>query len=229
MKRISIIVPVLNEREALQRNLPLLQGVREGGHEVIVVDGGSADDSVTVASTLADYVIHSNAGRAHQMNAGAAVAHGEILLFLHIDTELPAGSMALVQESLRRLTAVWGRFDVRLSGSRRVFRIIEALINLRSRVSGVATGDQAIFVRSARFRQVGGFPDLPLMEDVALSKTLRRIASPICLRLRVTTSSRRWEQHGVVRTVLLMWWLRLLYFCGIAPQKLHDMYIRKKK
>lgn len=229
MKRISIIVPVLNEREALQRNLPLLQGVREGGHEIIVVDGGSTDDSVTIASTLADYVIRSKAGRAHQMNAGAAVAHGEILLFLHIDTELPADAMALIQESLRQLTAVWGRFDVRLSGSRRVFRIIEALINLRSRVSGVATGDQAIFVRSARFRQVSGFPDLSLMEDVALSKTLRRLASPICLRARVTTSSRRWEQHGVVHTVLLMWWLRLLYFCGIAPQKLHDIYIRKKK
>ncbi len=229
MKRISIIIPVLNECAALQQHLPLLQGVREAGHEVIVVDGGSRDNSEIVAAEMADYVIKSEAGRARQMNVGAEMAQGDVLLFLHIDTVLPSDALPVIQENLQPMTTVWGRFDVRLSGSRKVFRFIEYFINLRSRVSGVATGDQAIFVRSALFRELGGFPEISLMEDVALSKTLRRIAAPVCLRETVTTSSRRWEQHGVARTILLMWWLRLLYWCGVAPQKLHDMYIRRKR
>ncbi len=252
-KRISIIIPVLNEEDALRRHLPLLQAVGAGlardlalekhrgqgplpqgdsqtqaRPEIIVVDGGSRDGSRAACEGLVDHFLTSAPGRARQMNAGAAVASGEILLFLHIDTLLPDDALALIQEHLSRVTALWGRFDVRLSGTRPAFRCIEYFMNLRSRVSGVATGDQAIFVRRAMFERVGGFPDLPLMEDVALSKTLRRLAPAICLRARVVTSSRRWEQHGVARTVLLMWWLRLLYVMGVAPATLHAKYYTKK-
>ncbi|MDP2139352.1 MAG: TIGR04283 family arsenosugar biosynthesis glycosyltransferase [Gammaproteobacteria bacterium] len=228
MKRISIIIPVLNEAAALRAHLPLLQPFRSAGHEVILVDGGSVDGSADLASGLVDVVVTSEPGRARQMNAGAEMANGEILLFLHIDTLLPEDALAQIQSALGKLSAMWGHFDVRLSGDKAVFRLIGFMMNLRSRVSGVATGDQGIFVRTAVFRRVGGFADIPLMEDVALSKTLRRIASPVCLRVRVITSSRRWEKHGVLRTVFLMWWLRLLYFVDVAPQSLHAMYVKKK-
>ncbi|MGB4246885.1 MAG: TIGR04283 family arsenosugar biosynthesis glycosyltransferase [Pseudohongiellaceae bacterium] len=228
MKRISIIIPVLNELEALQQYLPLLQKARAAGHELVLVDGGSRDGGIASAASFVDVVVASPPGRARQMNAGAEVARHELLLFLHVDTELPEDGLAQVQSAMAKLSAMWGRFDVRLSGARPAFRLIEFMINLRSRVSGVATGDQAIFVRASIFRRIGGFPDMPLMEDVALSKTLRRLASPVCLRERVTTSSRRWETQGVLRTVLLMWWLRLLYFLGVAPARLHAMYVKKK-
>lgn len=228
MKRISIIIPVLNEAEALRLHLPLLQEARSAGHEIILVDGGSNDGGMEDATPLVDIVVASESGRARQMNAGADVARGEVLLFLHIDTELPEDGLEQIQSAMAKLSAMWGRFDVRLSGTRAAFRIIEFMMNLRSRVSGVATGDQGIFVRASVFRRIGGFPDMPLMEDVALSKSLRRIAFPVCLRTRVITSSRRWEQHGVMRTILLMWWLRLLYFLGAAPATLHAMYMKKK-
>jgi len=136
--------------------------------------------------------------------------------------------MALLQQQFTHSAVQWGRFDVRLSGAHPAFRVIETMINLRSRVSGVATGDQALFIRSSLFREVGGFPAVPLMEDVAITKTLRRLVRPLCLRERVTTSSRRWEAHGIVRTVLLMWWLRLLYVLGVSPARLHSLYVKKK-
>lgn len=163
------------------------------------------------------------------MNAGAAQASGDLLLFLHVDTRLPEGAIALLQQAFVQPAVQWGRFDVRLSGAHRAFRLIETMINLRSRVSGVATGDQALFLRAGLFHAIGGFPAIPLMEDVAITKTLRRLSRPLCLRERVTTSSRRWEQHGIVRTVLLMWWLRLLYVCGMSPARLRDMYSKKKR
>ena len=226
--RISIILPVLNEARALQQHLPLLQEARAAGHELIVVDGGSRDAGPTLAAQYADRVLATQPGRALQMNAGAAVATGDVLLFLHIDTRLPPGAIALLQQQFTQSAVQWGRFDVQLSGAHPAFRVIETMINLRSRVSGVATGDQALFIRSSLFRDIGGFPAVPLMEDVAITKTLRRIARPLCLRDRVTTSSRRWEAHGIVRTVLLMWWLRLLYVLGVAPARLHSMYVKKK-
>ena len=226
--RISIILPVLNEAGALQAHLPLLQEARAAGHELIVVDGGSRDNGPVLAAPLADRVISTQPGRARQMNAGAAVATGDVLLFLHIDTRLPDDAITLLQQHFAHRSVQWGRFDVRLSGGHPAFRVIETMINLRSRVSGVATGDQALFVRSALFRDIGGFPAVPLMEDVAITKTLRRLARPLCLREQVTTSSRRWETNGIARTVLLMWWLRLLYVLGVAPARLHSMYVKKK-
>ncbi|MES3008222.1 MAG: TIGR04283 family arsenosugar biosynthesis glycosyltransferase [Pseudomonadota bacterium] len=252
-QRISIIIPVLNEEDALRRHLPLLQAARapvgagpasdglkqsggrgqgplmQGGHhEIIVVDGGSRDGSREATSGLVDYLVDSAPGRARQMNAGAAVATGDILLFLHIDTVLPDDGLALILAQFEKSDVLWGRFDVRFSGSHPAFPCIAFLMNLRSRVSGVATGDQAIFVRRSVFEQVGRYADMPLMEDVALCKTLRRLSPPACLRAKVVTSSRRWEQHGVVRTVVLMWWLRLLYVLGVSPAKLHAQYYKKK-
>lgn len=226
--RISIILPVLNEVHSLRAHLPLLQAARDAGHEVIVVDGGSRDDGPVVASVMVDRVVTCEPGRARQMNAGAALATGDVLLFLHIDTLLPPDAITLLQAHFAHEHVRWGRFDVRLTGNQPAFRLIETMINLRSRVSGVATGDQALFIRKTLFREIGGFPSVPLMEDVAITKRLRRVASPLCLRERVTTSSRRWEAHGIARTVGLMWWLRLLYALGVSPAKLHGMYIKKK-
>lgn len=229
MKKVSIIIPVFKEAQALAEHLPLLQALRATGHELIVVDGSGDAASAANFATLADRWLTSVPGRARQMNAGAAAATGEILLFLHIDTRLPADALALLHKGFAKASTVWGRFDVCLSGQRWAFRVIETMINLRSRLSGVATGDQAIFVSQAAFQSIGGFPELPLMEDVAISKTLRRLAPPLCLRAKVITSSRRWETHGVARTVVLMWWVRLLYCLGVAPQTLHGMYVKKAK
>ncbi len=226
--RISIVIPVLNEARSLQAHLPLLQAAREAGHEVILVDGGSTDEGPALAAPLVDKLVRSPAGRALQMNAGAAQASGDLLLFLHVDTRLPEGAVAVLQQAFVQPTVQWGRFDVQLSGMHPAFRVIEFMINLRSRVSGVATGDQALFLRAGLFHAIGGFPAIPLMEDVAITKTLRRQARPLCLRERVTTSSRRWEHHGIVRTVLLMWWLRLLYVLGVSPATLRAMYLKKK-
>lgn len=220
---ISIIVPVLNEEPSLPDSLQGLQRYRQQGHEVVVVDGGSHDNSLMLAQQAADQVIVSRPGRAHQMNSGAQIASGDVLLFLHADTRLPDNALALIQ-SVCEAGHHWGRFDVKLSGHRPVFRIIESLINLRSRLSGIATGDQAIFIQAQLFHRLGGFPEIPLMEDVALSRLLRRQARPVCLKPAVITSSRRWEQNGVVSTVLLMWKLRLLYFLGVSPARLSRMY-----
>jgi rSAM/selenodomain-associated transferase 2 len=229
MKKVSIIIPVFNEAQALAANLPLLQVLRKEGHELIVVDG--SDDTLSAVS-CADWVdrwLLSAPGRARQMNVGAACATGDIFLFLHIDTRLPVDAMALLGKGFATPATLWGRFDVCLSGQRWAFRVIETMINLRSRLSGVATGDQAIFISQRAFKSVHGFPDIPLMEDVAISKTLRQLAPPLCLRSKVITSSRRWEAHGVGRTILLMWWIRLLYSVGVSPQTLRDMYAKKAK
>jgi len=227
---LSIIIPVLNESAALKANLPLLQHWRREGHEVIVVDGGSSDDSMTTCTGLVDHLMTTAAGRARQMNSGARIARGEVLMFLHIDTLLPTMSPQFL---LQPLTAgsgyTWGRFDVRLSGNHPAFRVIETMMNLRSRLTGIATGDQAMFVSRDIFEKVGGFADIPLMEDVRLSKDLCvQTGRPLCLRERVSSSSRRWEKHGIVRTVVLMWWLRLAYVMGVDPERLHRRYYQHK-
>lgn len=229
MKKVSIIIPVFKEALTLAAHLPLLQPLREQGHEVIVVDASGDVTSAASCATWVDRWLLSAPGRARQMNVGAAAATGDIFLFLHIDTCLPLDAMALLEKGFATPATLWGRFDVCLSGSRRAFRVIETMINLRSRISGVATGDQAIFVGQSVFKSIGGFPELALMEDVAISKTLRRLAPPLCLRCKVVSSSRRWEAHGVGRTIVLMWRIRLLYFLGVSPQTLHDMYMKKAK
>lgn len=223
-ERLSIVIPALDEAACIAEALRPLQAMRARGHEVIVVDGGSADGTAEVARPLADRVLTAPRGRARQQNAGAAAATGATLLFLHADTRLPAEADRLVLEGLARSGRGWGRFDLRLSGARTAFRFLEWTINLRSRLSAIATGDQSIFVRRERFLAAGGFPDLPLMEDVALSTALRRAGRPLRLRPPVVTSSRRWEQRGIARTVVLMWRLRLEFALGADPARLARLY-----
>lgn len=216
-------MPCLNEGAVIADLLRDLQPLRAAGHELILVDGGSQDATLSLAVSQVDRVLSVAPGRAGQMNAGAAVATGEVLWFVHADTRLPLGAVDLLQTAFNG-GAEWGRFDVRLDGRRRVFRLIERLMNWRSRLTGVATGDQAMFVTRAAFQAVGGFPPIPLMEDVALSKLLRRRGRPACIAQPVLTSSRRWQRHGVIATVLLMWRLRLAYFLGVSPQRLARQY-----
>ena len=220
---LSIVVPVLDEAEGIATALAALAPLRARGAEVIVADGGSEDGTPALALPHADRVLTAPRGRARQMNAGAAVARGETLLFLHADTRLPAEADRLVAAALAG-GAQWGRFDVAIDGRQALLPLIAALMNLRSRLTGIATGDQAIFVARAAFEAAGGFADIPLMEDIDFSRRMRRVSGPVCLRAKVVTSGRRWERHGVLRTVLLMWTLRLRYFLGGAPEKLARSY-----
>ena len=220
---LSIVVPVLDEAAAIAATLEALAPMRARGVEVIVVDGGSADATVATASGAADRVLSAPRGRARQMNAGAAAASGAALLFLHADTHLPGQADRLVAAALDAGPA-WGRFDVRIEGRPWLLRVVAALMNLRSRWSGIATGDQAMFVRRDVFERLGGFPDQPLMEDIELSRRLRRWGPPACLRERVVTSGRRWERGGVWRTIFLMWRLRWRYWRGASPQSLAETY-----
>jgi rSAM/selenodomain-associated transferase 2 len=226
---LSIIVPVLNEQAGIAATLQHLTGLRARGAEVIVVDGGSRDRTVALARPLCDRLIAAPRGRAAQMNAGAGVARGDVLLFLHADTGLPADADRLILDGLTASgrassSRVWGRFDVRIEGRHPLFPVIATMMNLRSRATGIATGDQAIFVDKTAFAAVGGFPDIALMEDIALSRRLKRLGRPLCLRARALTSGRRWEKHGVVRTILTMWRLRLAFFLGAEPGKLAASY-----
>ena len=222
MPDVSIIVPVLDEAAAIRETLAPLQAARASGAEVLVVDGGSRDGTVAAATPLADRVIAAARGRASQMNAGATAARAPALLFLHADTLLPPGALDEVRRALA--ASEWGRFDVSIVGHGAMLRVVGACMNARSRLTGIATGDQAIFVRRAAFEAAGGFPAIPLMEDVALSRALRRRGRPACLRARVATSGRRWERHGVLRTIVLMWRLRLEYALGADPHRLARRY-----
>ncbi len=223
MPALSIVVPVLNEAAGIVSALQALAPLRERGAEVIVVDGGSDDGTVQCAVPWADRVLSSPRGRARQMNAGAATARAPLLLFLHADTQLPDGADAVLQAAVAG-GASWGRFDVHIDGRAPLLRLVAALMNQRSRLSGIATGDQALFVRRELFERVGGYPDQPLMEDIELSRRLRALAPPHCLRQRVRTSGRRWEAHGVWRTIWLMWRLRWRYWRGESPQTLAEAY-----
>lgn len=220
--KLSIVIPALNEAASIDATLSRLQPLRADGHEVIVADGGSSDATVSIAQPLADRVVVTAAGRAHQLNAGAAVAGGEALLFLHADTQLPEQAASAVLAALRQRH--WGRFDVVIAGRPKMLRVVAALMNLRSRLTGIATGDQAIFVRRAAFAAVGGFPEQPLMEDIELSRRLKPLGRPACLRACVITSGRRWEAHGVWRTILLMWQLRFAYWIGVPADRLAARY-----
>lgn len=222
--RLSIILPVLNEAACMVAALGALAPLRRRGHEVIVVDGGSGDGTPELARGGADQVLAAPRGRASQMNAGARAASGEVFLFLHADTLLPAGADRAIEAGLAASGHAWGRFDARIDGASPLLPVVAWFMNLRSRASGIATGDQAMFVRREAFARVGGFPPLALMEDIALSARLKRVSPPLCLREIVTTSGRRWERHGVLRTILLMGWLRLQFFFGAAPSRLARSY-----
>jgi rSAM/selenodomain-associated transferase 2 len=221
---LSIIVPTLNEAAGIAAALQRLAPLRQGGAEVIVADGGSDDDTVAIARSLADHALTAPRGRASQMNAGAAAANGDVLLFLHADTAPPDEVDSLISVMLADPRYRWGRFDVRIEGRHPLLPVIAAMMNLRSRITGICTGDQAIFVRRRTFMELDGYPDIPLMEDIALSKSLRRRSPPACISARVTTSGRRWEQRGVLRTILLMWRLRFDYWRGVDPRELAIRY-----
>ncbi len=223
--KISLVIPVLNEAAHLGATLQSLQSLRAQEHELILVDGGSSDSTLAIAVEFSDQLLSCEPGRARQMNRGAQAATGDILWFLHADTLAPSSA---AEEIVRVLgegrTRIWGRFDVRLSGAHPLFRLIESMMNLRSRLSGIATGDQGIFVRREVFEQIGGYGDLPLMEDIELSRRLKRLGRPYCSRVRLLTSSRRWEQNGILCTILRMWYLRLGFFFGRSPERLAEIY-----
>jgi rSAM/selenodomain-associated transferase 2 len=220
---LCVIVPVLNEASTLEVRLRAIQPLRERGAKLVVVDGGSEDDTLTIARQHADVAFLAPRGRASQMNAGAAACPADALLFLHADTQLPPLADLAVLRALRG-RRVWGRFDVRLDSPRLALRVVGAMMNLRSRITGVCTGDQAMFIDHETFVRAGGFPDIPLMEDIAICGALKRFSNPICLRQVVVTSARRWEQHGVLRTILLMWRLRAAFFFGADPNRLAVQY-----
>jgi rSAM/selenodomain-associated transferase 2 len=222
--KLSIIIPVLNEAGRIAVALIALQPLRERGVEILVVDGGSTDGTAKIAARGADHVITAPRGRAAQQNAGAQQALGDTFLFLHSDTQLPLDADALIADALDKNNAQWGRFDVRFDSRQVLLRIVATMMNARSRLTGIATGDQAIFLRRDAFNAAGGFPEIALMEDIALCKALRRNAPPVCLRATVTTSARRWQANGTWRTILLMWWLRLAYFFGVSPTRLARWY-----
>ena len=220
----SIIIPCCNEAGVIVAALERLQPLRERGTEVIVVDGGSSDSSAALAAPLTDRLLSAPRGRASQMNAGAAVARGAVLLFMHADCALPAGGDRLIADGLRASGRRWGRFDVSLRGAHPLLPVIACMMNWRSRLTGIATGDQGVFVTRDLFDAAGGFPPIPLMEDIALSKILKSHGAALCLRERIAASGRRWEERGVPGTIVLMWRLRLAYFLGADPARLALRY-----
>lgn len=220
---ISVIIPVWQEAAGIVNALQALEPLRKSGHEVIVVDGGSDDGTRERAARHCDQVLISSRGRAVQMNVGAASARGEVLLFLHADTQLPEGAAGHLAEFFQS-SRQWGRFDVRLSGERRLFQMIAWFMNRRSRLTGIATGDQAMFVRRSTFDAFGGFANIPLMEDVEFSGRLKLASRPYCISDPVVTDSRRWQTHGAWRTIWLMWRLRWRYWRGEAPDELAKVY-----
>ena len=225
--RFSIILPVIDEGATIGATLDDLHR-RWPDAETVIVDGGSTDDTAAIVRTFASQLLISERGRARQMNAGAGAASGDILVFLHGDSQLPDGALEAIASALDGREIGWGRFDIAIDGRHKLLPLVAATMNFRSRITSVATGDQAIFVTRAALDAVGGFPDIPLMEDIGLSKRLRRLAKPVCLRERVVTSGRRWDANGLVRTVLTMWTLRLGYFVGVAPERLAKAYARLK-
>lgn len=221
---LSIIVPVLNEAAGIVQALSALAPLRQRGVEVIVADGGSVDGTQALAGPFADRIVGSICGRAAQMNAGAAAANGSVLLFLHADTRLPDSADRVVLASIGDYRLAWGRFDVAIEGRSALLPLIATMMNIRSRLTGIATGDQAIFMTRAAFDAAHGFPQIALMEDIEMTQRLKRLAACICLRPRAVTSGRRWDDNGPIRTVLLMWRLRLAYFFGAKPASLARQY-----
>ena len=222
MGRLTIVLPVLNEAAIIVAALQALAPLRARGAEIIVADGYSRDGTAKLAEPFADRIITVRRGRGAPMNAGAALGTGDALLFLHADTTLPDSADRLIEAALAR--RAWGRFDLRIAGRHPFLAVVARMINLRSRLTGIATGDQAIFISREAFQRVGGFPDLPLMEDIAISRRLKRLCRPFCIATPAITSGRRWEQNGVIRTIVLMWRLRLSYYLGVEPALLAKLY-----
>ena len=220
--KFSIIIPTLNEEKTIRSCLLDLQPLRNRS-EIIVVDGESADNTRTLAAPLAHKVTISEKGRAKQMNIGAWQATGDILIFLHADTRLPENALQLIQQKIYN-TRQWGRFDIQLSGNHFVLKVIACMMNWRSRLTGIATGDQVIFVTRLAFEKAGLYPEISLMEDIALCKALKKISPPICLKAKVISSGRRWERNGIYKTIFLMWSIRLRYLFGADPQTLDFLY-----
>lgn len=220
--RISVIVPVLNEEKSLAATLQALAPLQPD--ETIVVDGGSQDRTREIAADFRVKLITAERGRARQMNVGARQASGEVLLFLHADTRLPRSAFSDIAAVLADPRCLGGRFDVALDGHHWMLPVVARLISYRSRVSKVGTGDQALFVRRETFQRMGGFAEIPLMEDIAFSRALKRLGKVACLRSRVVTSARRWETDGLWRTIFTMWTLKLLYLAGVSPVRLKQFY-----
>ena len=225
---LSVIIPTLNEAENIAASLQALAPLRARGVEIVVVDGGSTDGTIDLAHPLADQVVSAQRGRAQQMNAGAAQARGDLLLFLHADCRLPAAADGVIVDGLNRARKTWGRFDVALTGAHPLLKLIAAMMNFRSRLTGIATGDQGIFVTRSLFEAAGRYPDIALMEDIALTQKLKSFGAPLALRHRIIASGRRWEKHGVWRTMLLMWRLRFQYWLGADPNTLAERYVVHK-
>lgn len=231
---VSIVIPLLNEAENLPQLITQVATLNPPPQQIIMVDGGSTDNSFEVAKTLIEalmnnrrssikwQVIESTAGRASQMNTGTALATGDILLFLHADTQLPINAINDIENAM--VQSDWGRFDVHLDSRNPMLWVVSRMMNARSRLTVIATGDQAVFIKKSLFEQIGGYPNQPLMEDIELCKRLKNIAKPACLRSKVTTSARRWQQNGTGRTILLMWQLRFNYWRGISPEILKQRY-----
>ncbi len=225
---LSIVIPVLNEAEEIYPCLRRLQALRKQGVQVIVVDGGSDDDTIAVATPLADQVIRSKKGRAQQMNAGAALADHDWLLFLHADTRLPV-NLPDIMVVWRFTPSVWGFFGVKVRGATPLLRVVQWFMNRRSFLTSISTGDQCQFVKREVFEQIGGFADIPLMEDIELSKRLKRQSRPLYVSAKAETSGRKWQRDGIWPTILLMWRLRLAYFFGASPQTLEQRYYPPEK
>ena len=224
MSSLSIIIPVLNEERYLNTNKKQLVSLLEDGHEILVVDGGSQDESMHSADALGCKVFSTRASRGHQLHQGAKHSKNDILLFLHADTLLPPDAVQVIAQVLAKSQAHWGRFNVRFTNPRWMFRVIAWFMNKRSCLSGIVTGDHALFIKREFYFSCGGFMDIPIMEDVEFCRRLKKNASPVCLSEEVVTSSRRWEHSGILKTVITMWALRLLFFFGRSPEKLTRLY-----
>jgi len=220
--RISVVIPVLDEEKTIAATLGTLPSLKSD--DLLIVDGGSTDDTTTICERLGVRVISCERSRARQMNAGAHRVNGDVLLFLHADTRLPPSAFDDIRAALKDPRCVGGRFDIELAGDQWLLKIIGKMISLRSRLTKVATGDQALFIRRVVFDAIGGYPDVPLMEDLALSRAMKRLGKIACLKSRVITSGRRWEAEGVWRTIFKMWMLKSLYLLGVSPVRLKRYY-----
>ncbi len=225
---LSAIVPVRNENPAMLDNLAVL-AQHKGMTEIIVVDVSDRYDTINKLDELQQcfevlrVIKGETQGRAHQMNQGVAQAKGSIVWFIHADTQVPDGAPTQILDTVSP-TQPWGRFDVQFSNSSNLMKLVAFAMNLRSAVSGICTGDQAIFISRDLFRNLGGFPEIPIMEDVALTQRLKRHSRALRIRQPVTTSARRWETHGYIKTILQMWLIRFLYWVGVSPHALSRMY-----